>query len=84
MSVSDYRESTHSEIDPTTLRGLAQAAFILECLCKAETEENIIAKFRGDEQLVRMWVSFLRHNGWVKYDTVTQRWSMTDKARTFA
>ncbi|HKU48437.1 MAG TPA: hypothetical protein VJP79_00680 [Nitrososphaera sp.] len=67
--------------DPLPLRGFAQAMFICECLCRGEEQEELVAKFKGDAQLVDMWISFLKHNRWLDYDTYAQRWSMTSKGR---
>ena len=56
------------KIDPSSLRGLDQAFYILECLCDGEPNEEIQEKFDGDKQLVDMWLNFLKHNHWVNYD----------------
>ena len=66
--------------DPRNLRGLRQALFVCDCLCNGDPFEKIVAKFKGDEQLVMMWINFLKHNHWVAYDTQGQRWHKLDKA----
>jgi hypothetical protein len=58
-----------------------QAAFISERLCSGDSEASVISKFKGDEQLVRMWISFLRHSGWAEYDMFSQQWTMTQKGK---
>ena len=68
-------------IHPLKLRGLMQAVYVSECLSNGETYEKIVAKFEGDIQLVDMWVNFVKHNGWIRYDTETQQWSTTEKGK---
>jgi hypothetical protein len=68
-------------IHPLKLRGLMQAVYVSECLCNGETHERIVAKFKGDIQLVDMWVNFVKHNGWIRYDNQTQQWSTTEKGK---
>lgn len=65
--------------DPKALRGIEQALFILECLCNGDLDEEIYHKFHGDEQLVKMWLIFLKHNHWVSYNTSRHVWALTDK-----
>ena len=84
MAIQQSEDGNQLVVDPTLLRGLAQAKFVSESLCKGDTEEIVIGKFRGDGQLVKMWINFLRHNGWIRYDAVAESWSMTDKALTQA
>ena len=45
--------------DPYDLRGLEQAIFLLEQLCRGRDRNVIIGQMHGDEQLVSMWTSFL-------------------------
>jgi len=71
-------------INPRALRGLEQALYILESLCEGEPENKIIEKFQGDEQLVTMWVSFLKHNHWLEFDTVTHKYVLTKKGLEWA
>jgi len=74
-------KQTHSlqQDDPRNLRGLHQAAYVMSCLCEGKSIAKIVQKFRGDEQLVTMWVNFLRHNRWVEYDEVDRSYMITDK-----
>ena len=63
--------------DPARLVGLKQAAYVMECLVKGQSEEEIVRTIGGDEQLVTMWISFLKHNHWI---TETMGgWSTTAK-----
>jgi hypothetical protein len=65
--------------NPLGLSGLRQAVYILECLEKGETEEQIVERFEGDEQLVKMWTLFLFHNRWIEHPD--GRWETTGKGR---
>lgn len=50
------------QVEPWRLKGFDQARYVLESLVKGETFGAISRKFNGDEQLVQMWILFLRHN----------------------
>jgi hypothetical protein len=71
-------------IDPKALLGLEQALFILECMCDGDSDDEIYHKFHGDEQLVNMWLIFLKHNHWMSYDTARHRWALADRGREWA
>jgi hypothetical protein len=43
-----------------------QATYILRCLEKGQTEQEIIKDFEGDAQLVEIWTNFLRDIHWVQ------------------
>ena len=64
-------------LDPVRLVGLKQAAYVIECLTKGQSEQQIIIALGGDEQLLRMWISFLRHNHWM--EAGVNGWSITTK-----
>ena len=64
-------------IDPVRLLGLKQAAYVMECLVKGQSEDEIVKMLGGDEQLFDMWKSFLKYNQWMT--TEMEGWSMTGK-----
>jgi hypothetical protein len=66
-----------SVINPVKLAGLKQAAFVMGCLVRNDSEEQIVRMLGGDEQLFDMWKSFLKHNQWM--EETTQGWSATAK-----
>ena len=66
-----------STINPVEIVGLKQAAYVMECLTKGQNGDEITRMLGGDEQLVDMWVSFLKHNQWMT--ETMQGWSMTVK-----
>ena len=66
-------------IDPLRLSGLKQAAYVLDCLQNGLDENEIASKFEGDRQLVKMWISFLRHNHWM--ERPDGKWTATAKGR---
>lgn len=68
-------------IDPVKLAGLKQAAYVMQCLNKGQSTEQIAIALNGDEQLVTMWVSFLRHNHWVIEES--GKWSITAKGENW-
>ena len=72
----------NDNVEPSKLRGLRQAAYVLDCLIDGKTESEIAITFEGDKQLARMWVSFVLHNHWVQEqisDDRTTHWVATDK-----
>jgi hypothetical protein len=64
-------------IDPVQLEGLRQAAYVMGCLARGHSDEEITRKFEGDEQLVDIWKSFLKHNQWMTESI--EGWSITPK-----
>jgi hypothetical protein len=53
-------------INPAQLPGLKQAAFVMECLVRGRSDEEIVKMLGGDEQLFNMWKLFLKHNEWIE------------------
>jgi hypothetical protein len=64
-------------IDPIKLAGLKQAAYVMGCLARNDSEQQIIETLDGDAQLFDIWKSFLRHNQWIT--ETTEGWSVTAK-----
>ena len=71
-----------SHVDPPNLRGLLQAVYVADCLCKGDTVSDLVAKFDGDAQIVDMWINFLEHNHWLLFDA--GKWTMTNKGLRYA
>jgi len=63
--------------DPARLVGLKQAVYVMECLVKGQSKEEIVGTLGADEQLVTMWISFLMHNHWIAQ--TIGGWSSTAK-----
>jgi hypothetical protein len=70
-------------IDPVRLVGLKQAAYVMGCLVRNDSEAQVILTLGGDAQLYHMWKSFLRHNQWMTETThgysITAKGSMWNK-----
>ena len=64
-------------IDPLQLAGLKQATYVMKSLVKGYTEEEITKILGGDEQLVTMWILFLKHNHWI--EATMEGWDTTSK-----
>jgi hypothetical protein len=62
------------------LSGLRQAIYIMRCLSKGEYFEQITEKFDGDEQLVKLWMSFLLHNKCIQ-NPLDHKWVVTEKGK---
>jgi DNA-binding IclR family transcriptional regulator len=84
MLASKNRQILTDSVRPRALRGLDQALFILEHLCEGELEDKIVQEFEGDKQLVQLWLNFLKHNHWVKYDIAECQWTMTERSKEWA
>ena len=65
-------------INPVQLAGLKQAAYVMGCLARNDSEDQIVERLGGDAQLYEMWKSFLRHNQWMA-ETTGGVWSVTAK-----
>ena len=81
MATTTLNQLRQTHTDPTNLRGLKQAVFIAVRICSGVKAEQIAKLFLGDEQLVSMWVNFLRHNHWVSYSEPLQIWVLTEKGQ---
>jgi FtsZ-binding cell division protein ZapB len=56
----DHPDNSHH------ITGLTGAAYILKCLAKGYSKNQIIhEKFEGDRQLVSTWIEFLKDKNWV-------------------
>jgi hypothetical protein len=56
----------HDHTDNNCLTGLTGATYILKCLSKGYSKNQIILeKFSGDRQLVSAWIEFLKDKNWV-------------------
>jgi hypothetical protein len=64
-----------SIINPVQLAGLQQAACVMGCLVRNDSEEQITRMLGGDEQLYDMWNSFLKYDQWMS--ETMQGWSVT-------
>jgi hypothetical protein len=71
-------------IDPSKLRGLMQAVYVAKSLCSNESVDEIVTRFGGDNQLVDMWLSFLKHNHWLNYDGEKRRWLMSPRGKQYS
>jgi hypothetical protein len=55
--------------------------YILDCLHDGLMEDQIIAKYDGDSQLVEIWIDFLTETRWIIKDSANKRWVLTDKGK---
>jgi hypothetical protein len=61
---------------------LKQALYVLKGLTDSRTEQMLIGEFEGDEQLVRIWIGFLRDNRWMTRDYVDNKWIITEQGKS--
>ena len=83
MLDNNNNDDNNAEIiqqQPTKLSGLRQAIYIMRCLDNGEYFEQIVQKFDWDEQLVRLWMSFLLHNKCIQ-NPVDHKWLVTEKGK---
>ena len=55
--------------------------YILDCLHDGISEEQIISKCDGDSQVVKIWIDFIKDNGWIVQVGINKRWVLTDKGK---
>jgi hypothetical protein len=67
---------------PIELLGLKQAAYVSQCLVNGKSKKEITSAFEGDEQLVEMWLLFLKHNRWIQ-ESWNGNWSCTAKGQAW-
>lgn len=65
------------------LSGLKAANYILNCVIRGESKDEIVKQFEGDEQLVDIWMSFIKHNHWIEQNEF-QEWFVTEKGKSWA
>jgi hypothetical protein len=46
-------------------QALKQALCILKCISEGRSTRDIVEEFDGDEQLVLIWIDFLKEHGWL-------------------
>jgi hypothetical protein len=54
--------------NPKKLSPLETAAYVLECIHEGKRKEEIVQRFDDDEQLVSLWLTFLKANDWLEED----------------
>jgi hypothetical protein len=69
----DHHDNSHH------ITGLTGAAYILKCLTKGYSKNQIIhEKFEGDRQLVSAWIEFLKDKNWVVEKEVKEKDDVDD------
>jgi hypothetical protein len=71
--------SDKKAIVPADLKGLTQAIFVLKALQDGKSENEIVDLFKGDQQIVQIWTSFLAHNHWMEHPD--GKWEVTPKGK---
>ena len=70
------------QVNRMELVGLQQAVYVSRCLSEGQRRKEIAGAFQGDQQLVDMWILFLKHNHWIEF--TNGRWSPTAKGQVRA
>ena len=63
------------------LGGLKKAMFVLQCLGKGQTRQQIVELLNGDADSVDVWISFLMQYDWIEQKNESDEWSVTVKGR---
>ena len=79
MSTNPKEASNDNLDNPRNYSGLQLPAYILKCLARGDSQEQIASRFPEDGELVGLWVSFLRSNHWMEKSDGT--WSITQKGQ---
>jgi hypothetical protein len=82
MLVGNNSTTTEGQQQPLIKKvsGLRQAIYIMRCLDNGEYFEQIVERFGGDEQLVKLWMSFLLHNKCIQ-NPLDHKWLITEKGK---
>jgi len=80
--MSDTPSDIILQVNPIDLVGLQQAVYVSRCLTSGQGRKEIATAFGGDQQLVDMWILFLKYNHWIECSNGS--WSLTEKARARA
>jgi hypothetical protein len=64
-----------------SLGGLKKAMFVLQCLDRGQSKQQIVELSNGDEELVDVWMSFLMQYDWIEQKNESDEWSVTAKGR---
>ena len=62
-------------------RGLKIAMFVLQCLDRGQTRQQIVELLNGGEELVDVWISFPMQYDWIEQKKESDEWSVTVKGR---
>jgi predicted transcriptional regulator len=75
MANSNYIRSQNRLADSTG------ATYVLACLHRELTEQEIIKELNGNSKLIEIAIKFLLDMGWVTKDKGTEKWMITDLGR---
>ena len=62
------KDRNTNTLNPKKLSPLETAAYVLECIHEGKRKEEIVERFDDDEQLVSLWLTFLKANDWLEED----------------
>ena len=62
------KDRNTNTLNPKKLSPLETAAYVLECIVEGKRKEEIVQRFDDDEQLVSLWLTFLKANDWLEED----------------
>lgn len=68
MQKGKNRNRNTNTLNPKKLSPLESAAYVLECIQEGKRKEEIVRRFNDDEQLVSLWLTFLKANDWLEED----------------
>ena len=68
MQKGKDRNRNTNTLNPKKLSPLESAAYVLECIQEGKPKEEIVRRFNDDEQLVSLWLTFLKANDWLEED----------------
>ncbi|MDQ6864550.1 MAG: hypothetical protein M3044_12075 [Thermoproteota archaeon] len=68
MQKGKDRNRNNNTPNPKKLSPLESAAYVLECIQEGKQKEEIVQRFNDDEQLVSLWLTFLKANDWLEED----------------
>jgi hypothetical protein len=66
MSVQNGKDRYTNTVNTGKLSPLESAVYVLRCIYEGKRKDEIVQRFDGDEQLVSLWLTFLKTNDWLQ------------------
>jgi len=66
ISVQNGKDRYTNTVNAGKLSPLESAVYVLRCIYEGKRKDEIVQQFDGDEQLVSLWLTFLKANDWLQ------------------
>jgi hypothetical protein len=66
ISVQNGKDRYTKTVNAGKLSPLESAVYVLRCIYEGKRKDELVQRFDGDEQLVSLWLTFLKANDWLQ------------------